>query len=143
MIADASSSLNEAAEPLQEIVAKQLGRYQYKTVSLADETLFSLSLGKRLLKKDFIEDKGDIPVYSANVFDPFVYTDESNIASFEYDYVLWGIDGIFSFNVMKKGSRFATTDHCGTIKVLNSSIDPYYLAYIWRKQGISMALIED
>ena len=26
-----------------------------------------------------------------------------------------GIDGEFEFNVMEKGTKFATTDHCGAI----------------------------
>lgn len=130
MINDASSALTESIEPLQELIAKQLATNEKKTVSLSDEQLFTLSLGKRLLKKDFVTAKGDIPVYSANVFEPFVYTDKSNISDFSKAYVLWGIDGEFSFNVMEKGTVFASTDHCGTIKILDDQIDPYYLAYI-------------
>lgn len=130
MISDASASLNESIEPLQELIAKQLANNRKKQVSLSDESLFSLSLGKRLLKKDFIEAKGSIPVYSANVFEPFVYTDVSNISSFDYNYVLWGIDGNFLFNVIQKDTPFATTDHCGSIRILNSFIDPYYLAFM-------------
>lgn len=130
MINDASATLTESIEPLQELIAKQLASTDKKQVSLADKNLFTLSLGKRLLKKDFIAAKGDIPVYSANVFDPFVYTDQSNITDFDKAYVLWGIDGEFSFNVMDKGKVFASTDHCGTIKILDDQIDPYYLAYV-------------
>lgn len=130
MINDTSATLTESIEPLQELIAKQLASTDKKQVSLADKNLFTLSLGKRLLKKDFITAKGDIPVYSANVFEPFVYTDQSNITDFDKAYVLWGIDGEFSFNVMDKGKVFASTDHCGTIKILDDQIDPYYLAYV-------------
>lgn len=130
MINDTSAILTESIEPLQELIAKQLASTDKKKVSLSDKALFTLSLGKRLLKKDFITAKGDIPVYSANVFEPFVYTDKSNITDFSKAYVLWGIDGEFSFNVMERGSIFASTDHCGTIKILDDQIDPYYLAYI-------------
>lgn len=130
MINDTSAILTESIEPLQELIAKQLASTDKKKVSLSDEALFTLSLGKRLLKKDFITAKGDIPVYSANVFEPFVYTDKSNITDFSKAYVLWGIDGEFSFNVMERGTIFASTDHCGTIKILDDQIDPYYLAYI-------------
>ena len=31
---------------------------------------------------------------------------------------------------MEQGTVFASTDHCGTIKILDDQIDPYYLAYI-------------
>ena len=130
MINDTSAILTESIEPLQELIAKQLASTDKKKVSLSDKALFTLSLGKRLLKKDFTTAKGDIPVYSANVFEPFVYTDKSNITDFSKAYVLWGIDGEFSFNVMERGTIFASTDHCGTIKILDDQIDPYYLAYI-------------
>lgn len=130
MINDTSAILTESIEPLQELIAKQLASTDKKKVSLSDKALFTLSLGKRLLKKDFITAKGDIPVYSANVFEPFVYTDKSNITDFSKAYVLWGIDGEFSFNVMERGTIFASTDHCGAIKILDDQIDPYYLAYI-------------
>ena len=130
MINDTSAILTESIEPLQELIAKQLASTDKKKASLSDKALFTLSLGKRLLKKDFITAKGDIPVYSANVFEPFVYTDKSNITDFSKAYVLWGIDGEFSFNVMERGTIFASTDHCGTIKILDDQIDPYYLAYI-------------
>lgn len=69
-------------------------------VSLSDTRLFSLSIGKRLLRKDHITPQGNIPVFSANVFEPFVYTKESNITDLSTPYVLWGIDEDFSFNVI-------------------------------------------
>lgn len=127
MINDTSAILTESIEPLQELIAKQLASTDKKKVSLSDKALFTLSLGKRLLKKDFITAKGDIPVYSANVFEPFVYTDKSNITDFSKAYVLWGIDGEFSFNVMERGTIFASTDHCGTIK----TDEPRTLDFSW------------
>lgn len=130
MINDTSQLLTESIEPLQELIKKQLASTDRRQVSLSDTSLFTLSLGKRVLKKDYITSKGDIPVFSANVFEPFVYSEHSNIKEFDKDYVLWGIDGTFTFNVMKKGQPFASTDHCGTIKILNEDIDPYYLAYM-------------
>lgn len=130
MISDARETLAESIEPLQELLEKQLTCTNRKRVSLADPSLFVLSLGKRLLKKDFFNSKGAIPVFSANVFEPFVYNDVSNISDFTKAYVLWGIDGSFSFNVMEPGTSFATTDHCGSIKILDDTIDPYYLAYM-------------
>ena len=130
MINDTSQLLTESIEPLQELIKKQLASTTRRQVTLSDTSLFALSLGKRVLKKDYIDSKGDIPVFSANVFEPFVYSDRSNITEFDRDYVLWGIDGAFTFNVMKRGQPFASTDHCGTIKILNEEIDPYYLAYM-------------
>lgn len=129
MVSDIASTLVEFDEPLRELVKKKAAVINSVEVSLGDKTLFDLSIGKRLLRKNYINVKGDIPAYSANVFSPFVYTSESNINDLTVPYVLWGIDGTFEFNVMPTGKKFAYTDHCGVIKILNPKINPYYLAY--------------
>ena len=100
-------------------------------VALSDTTLFEVSIGKRVLKKEIFYSKGNVPVYSSNVHEPFGFLDSSNdsITDFEHDYVLWGIDGNFEFNVKHQGEPFAITDHCGAIKILDSSILPEYLVY--------------
>lgn len=100
-----------------------------KEVLLSNKEVFDLFIGPRKLKKDYVESKGDIPVYSANVFEPFVYSEDSNIEDFQHNYVIWGIDGNFKFNYMLKGEKFATTDHCGAIKILNEKINPLFVAY--------------
>jgi len=40
---------------------------------------------------------------------------------------LWGIDGNFDLTFKEKGEIFASTDHCGTIEILNNKINPKYL----------------
>jgi hypothetical protein len=99
------------------------------TVSLTDPTLFEISIGERVLKKDVFNSKGKIPLYSANVFKPFGKVEKGNISDFGHDCILWGIDGNFEFNIIRKGNPFATTDHCGTIRILNDGILPEYLVY--------------
>lgn len=130
LINEVVNSLNEYCEPLRELSKKKEEIVREREVSLADKTFFELAIGPRKLKKDYFESKGTVPVYSANVFEPFVYADESNISDFEHPYVIWGIDGAFEFNAMDKGTVFATTDHCGSIKIKNDQINPLYLAYI-------------
>ena len=100
-----------------------------KEVSLNNSNYFDLFIGKRVLKSEVFNSKGKIPVYSANVFEPFGFIDKSNINDFFSDYVLWGIDGKFEFNIIQRGTKFATTDHCGTIKIKNLHILPEYLLY--------------
>ena len=129
MVSDTASTLMEFDEPLRELVKKKSAIVSSIEVSLNDKTLFDLSIGKRLLRKDYIETSGKIPAYSSNVFSPFVYTSYSNVEDFSVPYVLWGIDGTFEFNVMPIGKKFAYTDHCGVIKIKNPKINPYYLAY--------------
>ena len=129
MVSDTASTLMEFDEPLRELVKKKSAIVSSVEVSLNDKTLFDLSIGKRLLRKDYMGASGRIPAYSSNVFCPFVYTSYSNVEDFSVPYVLWGIDGTFEFNVMPIGEQFAYTDHCGVIKIKNPKINPYYLAY--------------
>lgn len=100
-----------------------------KEILLSNLEYFEISIGKRVTKKQVYNSKGQIPIYSANVFKPFGYLTTSNLNNFEHDYVLWGIDGNFEFNIKRKGEKFGTTDHCGTIKIMNSNIMPEYILY--------------
>lgn len=129
MVSDTASTLMEFDEPLRELVKKKSTILSSVEVSLDNNILFDLSIGTRLLRKNYIEASGSIPAYSSNVFSPFVYITQSNVEDFSVPYVLWGIDGSFEFNVMPKGKEFAYTDHCGVIKIKNHKINPYYLAY--------------
>lgn len=104
-------------------------------ISLNDNRYFNLSIGKRVLQSEIFDSKGHIPVYSANVFKPFGYLDKSNIRDFSHNYILWGIDGDFKFNIMKRRSVFATTDHCGIIAILNQAIMPEYLLFVLELQS--------
>jgi restriction endonuclease S subunit len=100
-----------------------------KEVSLSDNACFEIFIGRRVLKEEIFQSRGKIPIYSANVHQPFGFLDRSNIDDFTHDYILWGIDGDFEFNVISKGEKFATTDHCGAIKLLDSQILPEYVLY--------------
>ena len=100
------------------------------TVKLDNPTLFKLFIGKRVLKKELSDSTEDgIPVYSANVFEPFGLVKHSNIEDFAYPSILWGIDGNYELRYISKGEIFATTDHCGTIQILDENIVPEYLLY--------------
>ncbi len=109
-------------------------------VALSDKKFFEVSIGKRILKKQVFYSKGNVPIYSSNVYKPFGFLDDSNesITDFTHDYVLWGIDGNFEFSVKRKGELFAITDHCGAIKILEPSILPEYLAYQLRVKKYEM-----
>ena len=47
---------------------------------------------------------------------------------------------------MPAGTKFASTDHCGTIKILDRRINPYYLAYVLEenkyKYGFDRGLLD-
>lgn len=71
--------------------------------------------------------QGTVPLYSANVFKPVGLLPKSNVTDFNNEFILWGIDGDFEFNYIKKGEKFATTDHCGAIRIKTDKILPSYL----------------
>lgn len=100
----------------------------FRKVSLADGGYFKIFIGKRILKRD-VSPEGDIPVYSANVFVPMGYSESTRIRNFDHPSILWGIDGNFDFNSIPPTIPFETTDHCGTIRILDPSIVPEYVLY--------------
>lgn len=115
-----SSMLKEVGEKKKRIINK-------KIISLGSKEYFELFIGKRITKTELRSIQGDIPIYSANVFNPIGHHHSSNVAHFDHDCVLWGIDGNFEFNAIKKHTPFVTTDHCGTIRVLTKGILDDYL----------------
>jgi len=106
----------------------------YRKICLSDRRYFKLSIGKRILKKDLFNNRNNpnanIPVFSANVATAFGSLESSNIKEFNNPYILWGIDGDFEFSYKPSGEVFATTDHCGTIEILDKGINPQYLLHI-------------
>ena len=125
---------------LQEYDALVDDKYELESdtmeISLGDDNHFKLFIGKRVLKKDLPKDEGNVPLYSANVFIPFGLISKSNIETFVYPCVIWAIDGNFEFNYIPKGKTFATTDHCGTIQIINNKIQPEYLLYALQQSKI-------
>ncbi len=132
-------AFNNALNDYDDFIAShQVTFKRSRDVNLGDTSLFNLFIGKRIVKKDLPNIVGDIPVYSANVIEPFGYINTTNIDNFMYPSVLWGIDGNFDFSLMPAGKVFATTDHCGTIQILSDEIVPEYLLY-----ALNVAKIEE
>lgn len=138
-ISDFGSYLTDTANSIQEYQAllEQLKSEQdekmitFQEINLLDKKYFELFIGKRIVKRDLVKIlDGTIPAYSANVFEPFGLIKTSNINDFKNNFVLWGIDGTFDFNVIEKNNPFATTDHCGCIRIKDDTILPYYLVSV-------------
>lgn len=90
----------------------------FRIVGLGDLELFDLSIGNRVLRKEHVDD--GIPVYSANVRRPFGCIAESNLTDFSAFSLIWGIDGVFDWNLIPAGQPFATTDHSGRLQLRDS-----------------------
>jgi type I restriction enzyme M protein len=95
---------------------------------------FSVSIGKRVIESELAEE-GEIPVYSANVFDPFGFIDKYLITDFSVPSVIWGIDGDWMVNYIPAEKPFYPTDHCGVIRINNNTLVPKYLAWALNKEG--------
>jgi len=102
---------------------------QTVTVSLSDAHLFRRGIGKRVLKRElFYAKRGSIPLYSANVElgKEHGFVAVSNLKDFSRPSILWSIDSDFNMTVREPGERFATTDHCGRLEILDDNLDPAY-----------------
>jgi type I restriction-modification system DNA methylase subunit len=127
IVNDISETLKEYSTQLREIGEKKKSVINFAKIYLSDSRFFSLFIGKRLLKRELRHIQGTIPVYSANVKQPIALHNQSNIDDFSNNFVIWGIDGDFEYNYIHKNTPFVTTDHCGTIRILDDSILPEYL----------------
>ena len=105
-----------------------------KILRLSDKDIFEISIGRRVLASE-VNPKYEIPVYSANVFEPFGMINKSLLNEFSNDSVVWGIDGDWMVNVIPANNPFYPTDHCGVIRIKTHDILPKYFAFLLEKEG--------
>lgn len=94
-------------------------------------------IGQRILETE-LELNGTVPVFSANVYEPFGYVNKLLVEDFKSDSILWGIDGDWMVNYYVKEQPFYPTDHCGVLRVLTNEINPRYMAHILEAEGKKM-----
>ena len=104
------------------------------TFRLSNTAIFDISIGRRVLNSE-VSPQYTIPVYSANVFEPFGMIDKLLIEDFSNPSILWGIDGDWMVNTMDAGIPFYPTDHCGVLRIKTDDILPKYMAYLLEKEG--------
>lgn len=115
---------------------KQLDSKVNKKIKLSDENLFDVFIGRRVLAKDISNSNlNGIPVYSANVFQPFGYINKEFISDFSSSSILWGIDGDWMVNTILPNNSFYPTDHCGVIRIKTNEVNFKYLAWALYKVG--------
>ncbi len=103
---------------------------------LSNKDVFDISIGRRILSTE-INDGFDIPVYSANVFEPFGKINKLLLKEFDRPSVIWGIDGDWMVNVIPAGQKFYPTDHCGVLRIKNGQLEEKYVAWVFNKEGKS------
>ncbi len=105
-----------------------------KTLKLNNLDVFEISIGRRILNSE-VSPEFTIPVYSANVFEPFGMIDRLLLTDFSKDSVLWGIDGDWMVNTIPANTPFFPTDHCGVLRIKTNDVLPKYMAYLLQKEG--------
>lgn len=126
----AQQAVQAAEEPLAKATFTLEIAEPTLTLSLGDAAYFRLSIGERVLRKDHVE--SGVPVYSANARTPFGSVAQSNLLDFTSPSLLWGIDGVFDWNLIPADVEFATTDHCGRLQLLSEKLDPEYVYWYLR-----------
>lgn len=101
---------------------------------LSNNEIFEISIGKRVLNTE-VNPEHDIPVFSANVFEPFGMINKMLITNFSKDSVIWGIDGDWMVNVISANKPFYPTDHCGVMRIKTDNILPKYMAHLLEVAG--------
>ena len=94
-------------------------------------------IGRRILNSE-LKENGKYPVYSANVFNPFGYIDNTIISEFNTPSVLWGIDGDWMVNYIPSKFEFTPTDHCGVLRVISDDFNSHYVALALQSIGEEM-----
>jgi type I restriction enzyme M protein len=124
---------NEISESFENLYSKA-----NKTIKLTNTEEFDIFIGKRVISKEISDDpQNRIPVFSANVYQPFGYTKKEFLKDFKKPSVLWGIDGDWQVNYISENKPFFPTDHCGVIRLQNENILNFrYLAWILEKIGV-------
>lgn len=101
---------------------------------LSNNSDFEITIGRRVVESE-LEPDGSVPIYSANVLEPFGYFSKLLFDDFTRPSLLWGIDGDWMVNFIPAGQEFYPTDHCGVLRVLSKIINPRYLAHELRSEG--------
>lgn len=101
----------------------------YTEISLGDVDLFRLSIGNRVLVADTVSI--GVPVYSANTRGTFGrgFVTTSSLTDLTRDSLIWGIDENLNWNLIRQGTDFVPTDHCGRAEVLDPGLDSEYLLH--------------
>jgi len=115
-------------------VFDELDNKATKDIRFSNTSLFDISIGRRILNSE-VNQKYNIPVYSANVFEPFGMIDKLLIEDFSVDSVIWGIDGDWMVNVIPANHPFYPTDHCGVLRIKANDILPKYMAHLLEEEG--------
>lgn len=126
-------TINDSRVKIEECFVA-LDKKATKTLKLSSKDVFDISIGRRVLNSE-VSSEFDIPVYSANVFEPFGMINKLLIEDFSKDSVVWGIDGDWMVNIIPANTPFYPTDHCGVLRIKTIDVLPKYMAHLLEQEG--------
>ncbi len=129
----AQETINDSKNKVVEIFLS-LDKKANQTLKLSNKDVFDISIGRRVLNSE-VSSEYEIPVFSANVFEPFGMIDKLLIEDFSKDSVLWGIDGDWMVNLIPANRQFYPTDHCGVLRIKTDDILPKYMVHLLNEEG--------
>lgn len=145
IVAECEAVDNEVAAAQANIIAAQqsvtlayesAAKAAHREVRLNNTDCFEIFIGRRVLKNEITDNENDIPVFSANVMQPFGFTKNLLIEDFSSASVIWGIDGDWMVNLIPANLPFFPTDHCGVLRIKpKANIHPRYLAMALEQEG--------
>lgn len=106
----------------------------WEMVRLSNTNKFDIKIGKRVLDKE-LNSNAKIPVYSANVCEPFGFIDKELLRDYSSPSVLWGIDGDWMTNFIAEDLPFYPTDHCGILRSIDENIKTRILEFSLNEAG--------
>ncbi len=135
-VSQAQAEISTCKNKIENLFKNAFNQKESKQFKLSEKSYFDVFIGKRVLKEEIENNEGKIPVYSANVFEPFGKVKKSFIKDFSNPSILWGIDGDWMVSYISENQEFFPTDHCGVIRVLIDRVEAKFLAWILNKIGI-------
>ncbi len=130
----ANSAISKNKKEIENYFNESLSKAN-KTFKLSNSEMFKVSIGKRVVSNEIEDNKTGIPIYSANVFEPFGYINKDLLKDFKQASVIWGIDGDWMVNHIPANNPFYPTDHCGVLRINSKDLNSKYVAWILNKAG--------
>ncbi|QQD21114.1 N-6 DNA methylase [Oceanospirillaceae bacterium ASx5O] len=134
-VEQARKELGDSQNQIEQLF-ENASQQEMNSYRLSNDDNFEISIGKRVLKNEISEfSESGIPIYSANVFEPFGYIEKELLTDFSQPSVLWGMDGDWMVNYLPENEPFYPTDHCGVIRVKVPALHPRFVAWALNKVG--------
>lgn len=128
LIEEKKYELKRRLEVINKVEVKVLGNDISKLKAIPFEKIFKIERGKVISKIYINTRKGEYPVYSTQLEEPFGYID-----TYMYDgeYLIWNTDGLGGYIRYIKG-KFSITNIVGIMKLNNTYKNKINLEYVLR-----------